>query len=122
MPQSSSLRLAATGDLHYTRESQGKCRYLFAHASRHADLLVLCGDLTNRGSALEARVLAADLNAFCKVPVVAVLGNHDADAGQAEEVGSILKSAGVTMLDGSTATFGDIGFAGVCGTPGGFAK
>ena len=46
MAQSLPLRIAAAADLHYSRSSQGKCRFLFSHASRHADVLVLGGDLT----------------------------------------------------------------------------
>jgi Icc-related predicted phosphoesterase len=122
MGQPSPLRLAATADLHYSRSSQGKCRFLFSHASRHADFLVVCGDLTHRGLAAEARVLAADLKAFCQVPVIAVLGNHDLEAGQGAEVEAILNGAGVTILDGTTTAIGEIGFAGVCGSAGGFAR
>jgi Icc-related predicted phosphoesterase len=55
----SELQLAAIGDLHCTKLSQGKLQPLFASIAGKADVLLLCGDLTDNGTADEARVLAA---------------------------------------------------------------
>ena len=63
-------------------------------------MLVLCGDFTDYGLPEEARVLARELTAAVKVPVVAVLGNHDYEAGKQNEIREILLDAGVTVLDG----------------------
>jgi Icc-related predicted phosphoesterase len=44
------LRIAATADLHYGKHSRGVLHEEFAEISRSADVLLLCGDLTNTGS------------------------------------------------------------------------
>ena len=56
-----TVRLAAVGDIHYSKTSQGASVELFAQANQRADVLLLCGDLTDYGLAEEARVLAKDL-------------------------------------------------------------
>src|SRR5712671_7554723 len=117
-----SLRVAAIGDLHCSRASEGTFHPIFAKVAESADVLVLCGDLTDYGTAEEARVLAKELSAT-KLPTLAVLGNHDFESSAASEVAQILAdTAGVTMLDG-TATEGlGVGFAGVKGFAGGFGE
>ncbi|HEY5752160.1 MAG TPA: metallophosphoesterase [Chthoniobacterales bacterium] len=117
-----SIRVAATADLHYTRTSKGQCQALFTEASRAADVLLICGDLTDYGHADEAHVLAEDIRSHASVPVIAVLGNHDFESGHAIEVSRILEEAGVKILDGECTQFGGIGFAGVCGFGGGFGR
>ena len=94
---SERITLAAIGDLHVTETSEHRYRDLFAEISDVADVLALCGDLTNFGKTREAEILAEDLRA-CTIPVVGVLGNHDYECGQAEEVARILHGAGVTLL------------------------
>jgi Icc-related predicted phosphoesterase len=95
---------------------------VFDKVSQNADVLALCGDLTQLGLPAEARKLANDLRT-CRVPVVAVLGNHDHQSGHAEEVKKILRSAKVTILE-ETETFEikGVGFAGAKGFGGGFGK
>lgn len=56
-----SLRVAAIGDLHCTRASEGAFQPLLAGIAESADVLVLCGDLTDYGTPDEARVLAKEL-------------------------------------------------------------
>src|SRR5215213_4178843 len=97
-----TITLAAIGDLHVTETCHNRYRGLFEEVSEAADVLALTGDLTNFGKPGEAEILAEDLRA-CTIPVVAVLGNHDYEADQVEEVVQILQSAGVTML-GEQAT------------------
>ena len=115
-----SLRVAAVGDLHCTRTCEGAFQSLFAKIGESADVLVLCGDLTDYGTPEEARVLAKELGAT-KLPKVAVLGNHDFESGAADEVSRILAdAAGVTVLDGTATEVLGVGFAGAKGFPGGF--
>ena len=118
---SEPLRLAAVGDIHYTKSAQGSFQALFQRIAETADVLVLPGDLTDYGLADEARVLAKDLSAV-KIPVVAVLGNHDFESGEEREVTQILSDAGVHMLDGDSWEFRGVGFAGVRGFCGGFGR
>jgi Icc-related predicted phosphoesterase len=115
------VRLAAVSDLHYSKSSQGAAQSLFAQIADTADVLVLCGDLTDYGLAEEARILAKDLAAV-KIPVVSVLGNHDFEAGEEREITQILTDVGVRMLDGDTWEFRNVGFAGVRGFCGGFGR
>lgn len=119
---SKSLRIAATGDLHYTRTSKGQLQTLFAEASKAADVLLICGDLTDYGHAEEAHVLAEDIKTHAKIPVLAVIGNHDFETGHVEEVSRIIEDAGVKLLEGESVEIGGIGFAGVCGFGGGFGR
>ncbi|MGH9255816.1 MAG: metallophosphoesterase family protein [Vicinamibacterales bacterium] len=116
------LRVAAMGDIHVSRHSQGAFQPLFAHISTNADLLVLCGDFTDYGLPEEARILARELTAAVNVPVVAVLGNHDYEAGKQHEIREILSDAGVTVLDGEATEIAGVGFAGVKGFGGGFGR
>jgi Icc-related predicted phosphoesterase len=116
------LRVAAIGDIHVSRQSQGAFQPLFAQISNNADVLLLCGDFTDYGLPDEARVLARELTAAVKVPVLAVLGNHDYEAGKQHEISEILSDAGVTVLDGEATEVHGIGFAGVKGFAGGFGR
>jgi Icc-related predicted phosphoesterase len=116
------VRLAAVSDIHVTKTSQGAFASLFSQVSERADVLVLGGDLTDYGLPDEARVLAREVSTSLRVPCVAVLGNHDFEAGKAVEVRQILADAGVTVLDGDSCEFHGVGFAGVKGFCGGFGR
>ena len=115
------LRVAAIGDLHVQEGSVAQYRELFTDVSNHADVLLLCGDLTNFGKTSEAEILAEDIRA-CSVPVLGVLGNHDYECGQPEEVARILHEAGMTVLDEQAVEIEGVGFAGVKGFLGGFGR
>src|SRR5437868_13019642 len=110
-----AVRLAAVADLHYTKTSQGTLQPLFEQAGRLADVLLLGGDLTDCGLPDEAHALARDLKTFVKMPVVAVLGNHDYEAGKAAEVTDILRDAGATVLDGDAVEVRGVGIGGAKG-------
>jgi Icc-related predicted phosphoesterase len=116
-----SLRVAAIGDLHVMGDSVAPYRELFSEISSVADVLVLCGDLTNFGKTSEAEILAEDIRA-CTIPVVGVLGNHDYECGQPEEVARILHEAGMTVLDEQATEIEGVGFAGVKGFIGGYGR
>jgi Icc-related predicted phosphoesterase len=118
-----SIRLAAVGDLHYGRESRGTLQPLLsAVVCTEADILLLCGDLTDYGHPEEAAELARELVSSIKIPIVGVLGNHDYEAGAVTEVRKILTESGIKLLDGETAEILGIGFAGVKGFAGGFGR
>src|SRR3954469_13974198 len=116
-----ALTLAAIGDLHVSETSQSRYRDLFVEISDKADVLALCGDLTNFGKISEAEILAEDLR-HCTIPMVAVLGNHDFESDVADEVAAILQEAGVRMLGEQATVIEGIGFAGVKGFVGGFGR
>jgi Icc-related predicted phosphoesterase len=115
------MRLAAIGDLHVGENHPHPYRELFSRISQEADALALCGDLTNFGKTSEAEILAEDLQA-CAIPVVGVLGNHDFECGQPEEVARILHQGGLRLLDGEPVEIAGVGFAGAKGFIGGFGR
>ncbi len=43
------LRIAAVADIHYGKHSRGELHDVFADISHQADVLLLCGDLTDHG-------------------------------------------------------------------------
>lgn len=117
------MRIAAVGDLHYGKTSQGSLQTLTTTvAAAEADVLLICGDLTDYGLPDEARALAKELVGGVKIPIIAVLGNHDYESGAATEVVAALHEAAVTVLDGDTAEIRGVGFAGVKGFAGGFGR
>jgi Icc-related predicted phosphoesterase len=118
----SVVRVAAVGDVHCSRTSQGMLQPLFAQAAERADVLVLCGDLTDYGLEEEAQILAKELTAAAKIPIIAVLGNHDYESGQHDTIRQILRDAGVMVLDGETCEVHGVGFAGIKGFAGGFGR
>ena len=119
---SRTVRIAAVGDLHYSRASQGSLLPYLSRVHEDADILVLCGDLTDYGLAEEAAILTRDLQTAVRIPIVGVLGNHDYESDQAPEVMRILREGGVTLLDGDTTEINGVGFAGVKGFCGGFGR
>ncbi|HXH53529.1 MAG TPA: metallophosphoesterase [Sphingomicrobium sp.] len=116
-----AMTVAAIGDLHVTENSAAPYRELFLEISSQADILLLCGDLTNFGKTSEAEILAEDLRA-CEIPVLGVLGNHDYECGQPHEVARILHDAGMTILDEQAVEIDGVGFAGVKGFIGGYGR
>ena len=117
-----TLNIAAIGDLHITRKSVGVWQPIFAQANERADVLLLAGDLTDYGLPEEAHILVSELSRTVKIPTVAVLGNHDFESGKQAEVKAILAEAGVVVLDGDTTEVNDVGFCGVKGFCGGFGR
>jgi Icc-related predicted phosphoesterase len=116
-----TITLAAIGDLHVTETSQNRYREMFAEISGKADVLALCGDLTNFGKISEAEILAEDLR-HCTIPMVGVLGNHDYECGVPDQVAKVLQQAGVTMLGEQATIEKGVGFAGAKGFIGGFGR
>ena len=121
-PGKDVVRIAAVGDLHYGRTATaGTLQPFFAQITDAADILLMPGDLTDYGLPDEARALAREMSAL-KIPAVGVLGNHDFESNQQDEVKQILTDAGLVLLDGDTTEILGIGFAGVKGFAGGFGR
>ena len=115
------VRIAAVGDVHCGRNSHGLVQTLFSQIVQSVDILLLCGDLVDYGLPEEAAILAKELNGL-KIPIVAVLGNHEFESGKQEEVRRLFVDAGVVVLDGDAYEISGIGFAGVKGFAGGFGE
>jgi len=113
------IKIAAIGDLHMRVTDKGKWTDNFTEISKKADVLLICGDLTDSGDEEEAQVLAEELKA-CNIPVLAVLGNHDFEKGRQKLIRQILQENKVTILEGESVIIENIGFAGVKGFGGGF--
>src|SRR3954452_21078376 len=115
------MRIAAIGDLHFSPQRYDPLRETLSHVRDHADLLVLAGDLTNYGKPDEMESL---LNALVRirVPIVAVLGNHDYEGGHGEQLAKMMTDEGVKRLDGSSYERDGVAFAGAKGFLGGFGR
>lgn len=118
------IRVAATGDLHFGRDSAGSFQPALHSLAEEADVLLVAGDLTRLGHPHEADVLARELE-DAPVPVVAVLGNHDYESGHEAEVRRVLESTGLRVLEGEGVVLEvggtRLGVAGGKGFGGGFA-
>ena len=119
MADEKKTRIAAVGDIHVRDTDKGKWADYFREVSKQADVLLICGDLTDTGDEVEAQVLAAELKA-CTIPVVGVLGNHDYEKGRHKLIRQFVQSENVHILDGEGIVIGNVGFAGVKGFGGGF--
>jgi Icc-related predicted phosphoesterase len=115
------MRIAATADLHFTPARFSTLHDQLNKVRDEADVFVLAGDLTNFGRPDEMEPL---LNVLVRlrVPIIAVLGNHDFEAGQEREIAQVLTDVGFHVLDGDTWEFPGVGFAGVRGFCGGFGR
>lgn len=113
------VRVAAIADLHCPKVSEGVLQPLLSQVNETADVLLLCGDLTDYGKPAEAEALAKLLG-IMTIPVLAVLGNHDYECGKADQVQHIISEAGARVLDGECCIVEGIGFVGVKGFAGGF--
>jgi uncharacterized protein len=115
------MRIAATADLHFTPQNYDRIREQMNRVRDDADIMVLAGDLTNYGRPNEMESL---LNALVRlrVPIVAVLGNHDYESGQQDELMRMMTAEGIKVLDGTGYERDGVGFAGTKGFLGGFGR
>jgi Icc-related predicted phosphoesterase len=115
------MRIAALADLHFTTAAYEGFRTALERVRDEADLLVLAGDLTNYGKASEMEPL---LNVLVRLrlPIVAVLGNHDYESGQEGELMKMMTAEGIKVLDGTAYERDGVGFAGTKGFIGGFGR
>jgi len=118
------VRIAAAGDVHASEATRSRIEEAFAAVENEADLVLLAGDLTTQGEPEQAEVLAAAVRDL-RVPVAAVLGNHDLHSGHGDEVAAIVAEAGVHMLERDSTVFElgsqAVGVVGTKGFVGGFA-
>ncbi|GAA4313793.1 metallophosphoesterase family protein [Compostibacter hankyongensis] len=115
------IRLAAVADLHVQETDQGKWTGFFNDISQQADVVLICGDLTDTGDEGEAQLLSEALKS-CTVPVVGVLGNHDHEKGRHKLIRQTLQQEHVHILEGEAVVIEGVGFAGVKGFGGGFDR
>jgi uncharacterized protein len=117
------VRIAAAGDVHASAANRERIASAFAEVEEQADIVLLAGDLTTTGEPEQAEALA-DAVRDLRIPVAAVLGNHDLHSGQGAEIAAILAGAGVQMLERSSAEFDidgeQLGVVGAKGFVGGF--
>jgi Icc-related predicted phosphoesterase len=118
------IRVAAVGDVHYDRNAAGRLRSQFEALGGQADLLLIAGDLTQRGTLDEVEALIHDLRGL-PVPVVAVLGNHDFHANQQDKIRMLLRENGIFALEGESVEIKvrdkTVGVMGLKGFGGGFS-
>jgi uncharacterized protein len=121
--ESRRIRVAAAADVHCRPNRQAEAKAVLAEIDEAADLFLIAGDLTTHGEPEQAEVLAEACRAV-KVPVVAVLGNHDWHANKRDEIVEIFTAAGIRMLDPGWEVVDidgtEVGIAGVKGFVGGF--
>jgi Icc-related predicted phosphoesterase len=116
------IRIGAMADLHFGPDSFKTYSALFRSANSDSDIIILCGDLTMRGLVEEARGLVEAMGRM-DIPIVSVLGNHDHEANNQEEIMDVLEDAGVKVLERGSFILPDhsVGVCGAKGFCGGFA-
>ena len=114
------VRLVALADLHFGRHRADTYVPVLTAAAAGADVVILCGDLTDHGRIEEAEGLTRLLKESIHLPIVAVLGNHDFESGNEAALREVFTAANVHMLDGDAVEIKGIGFAGAKGFCGGF--
>ncbi len=117
--KNNNLKIAAVGDIHFHEGNEEEIKSLVEKLEYAADIVLLCGDLTDSGTEEEAEALGKILNQATK-PVLAVLGNHDHAQDKHLEIKKILKLFKVHFLEDAPFEFRDYGFVGVKGFGGGF--
>jgi len=122
--RTSTLRIAAVGDLHLDAVSAAFWARGLATVSDDADVLLLAGDLTQDGTLAEAQALERVLRGVA-IPTIAVLGNHDLQSDQPGALTRLLEGCGAVVLEGSSVVLDvagvRVGVAGTKGFGGGFA-
>lgn len=117
------IRIAAFGDCHFAEDAAGTLQRALEHLDEQADVLLLAGDLTRVGTADEAEALVREVR-HLRLPIAAVLGNHDYHSDREREVGDALREGGIHVLEGDAVVLetdaGTVGVAGVKGFGTGF--
>lgn len=114
------MRLAAVADIHIKGDDYEADVSRYSAVNELADVLVIAGDLTNHGLKHEMRSCLNVLE-HVHIPIVVVLGNHDHESGEQDELAGMLRLAGIHVLDGNCFELGEVGIAGTKGFCGGFA-
>jgi uncharacterized protein len=113
------VKIVSLGDVHCRVDTTDLMEKLIGELDHNFDALVLAGDLTDNGLVEEAEVLVQQLKSY-PMPVITILGNHDHESGQAEQIAAVMRSAGTKYLDGTVVEVGNVGFVGTKGFCGGF--
>ena len=113
------MKIAATADLHARTGDIERLRALAEGATLEADVLLMGGDLTDLGQSKQAQVLLEALGS-CSIPVIATLGNHDHESGDAAALSHLFIESGIHLLDRASVSINGVGFSGVKGFCGGF--
>ncbi len=115
------MRVAATADLHFTPARFSALHDQLNRVRDEADVFILAGDLTNFGRPEEMEPL---LNVLVRLrlPVIAVLGNHDFESDHQGDLSRMMTNEGIKVLDGSAYERDGVGFAGTKGFVGGFGR
>ena len=112
LKSASNVRFAAVGDIHVTKDSAGSLRAFFAQAAEAADALLLCGDLTDYGTAEEAHVLADELAARQGARSSPCWATTTTSPARRRSCRRSSTHAGVRVLDGEACEIEGVGFAG----------
>src|SRR5690349_14164902 len=115
------MRIAALADLHFSPQSYDRIREPMSRIRDEADLLIVAGDITNLGKPEEMESMLASFMRL-RIPIVAVLGNHDYESGKQAELMKMMTAEGVKVLDGTGYERDGVGFAGTKGFLGGFGR
>jgi Icc-related predicted phosphoesterase len=115
------MRIAATADLHFTPQYYDRIRDQMNRVRDEADVLILAGDLTNYGKPPEMESMLATFVRL-RIPIVAVLGNHDYESGHQDDLINMMTTEGIKVLDGTGYERDGVGFAGTKGFLGGFGR
>ena len=118
------VRIAAIGDLHIRAREEPSAIPGLSSLAENADLLLVAGDLTENGRLLEAEA-DGELLAAARLPIVAVLGNHDLRSLRRVAFRRALERWGIEVLDGCATVVrlpngSRVGIAGTAGSGGGF--
>jgi uncharacterized protein len=117
------IRVAAAADVHASDASRERVERAFAELAGEADVVLLAGDLTTSGEPEQAAVIA-QASRQLDVPIFAVLGNHDHQAGRVDELEEVLADAGIRLLHRECASCDvqglEMGIVGTKGFVGGF--
>jgi Icc-related predicted phosphoesterase len=115
------MRVAATADIHFNPAAWEPMRPQVERVRDEADVLVLAGDLTNYGKTSEMEPLL-NILVRLRIPIIAVLGNHDYESGQEQELMKMMATEGIKIIDGTGYERDGVGFAGTKGFIGGFGR
>ena len=115
------IRVAAVGDLHVDAAHRGSLTDVVAGVNSAADYFCLCGDLTYSGKYDQLLALVEGLKGV-EIPIIAVLGNHDYEAGVQDDMTQAMTEAGIHVLDGDGIVLQGVGFVGTKGFLGGFGR
>ena len=90
MAEKETLRVAGVADVHAKKTAAGTFQAMFSKASEQADVILLCGDLTDYGAVEEAKVLAKEITSSLRIPAIVGL----------KQASGTLETGEYALLDG----------------------